>query len=78
MSFKSKFKTKLIQAAFHVFRIFPLQNKVVATTMRGRKYGDNPGYILEYLHSVRPELRLLWLHHITFKYSLPSFIKSVS
>ena len=78
MSFKSKFKTKLIQAAFHVFRIFPLQDKVVATTMRGRKYGDNPGYILEYLHSVRPELKLVWLHHITFKYSIPSFIKSVS
>ena len=78
MSFKSKLKAKLIQAAFYLFRIFPLQNKVVATTMRGRKYGDNPGYIMEYLHKMRPELSFVWLQHISFHSSIPDFIRSVS
>lgn len=48
---------------FRIFRIFSIKrNKIVATTMRGRKFGDNPKYIVEKLHEMRPDLDIVWFH----------------
>ena len=62
---------------FYVFRIFPLKNKVVATTMRGRKYADNPKFILEELHRLHPEIDLVWLVGRGCDYELPSYVRPV-
>ena len=50
----------LSTALFYIFRIFPLQNKIVITTFRGKKYGDNSQYILEKLHEIDPKIRIIW------------------
>lgn len=62
---------------FNLFCIFPMQNKVVATTMRGRKYGDNPQYILEALHRMDPQLDLVWLVDKRYNVNLPSWVRPV-
>lgn len=63
---------------YYIFRLFPLQNKVVATTFRGKKYGDNSQYILECIHSKNPNIKLVWLKNPNYNYSLPPYIRSVS
>ena len=46
---KSFIKYLLLQ----LFGLFPVSNnKIVATTMKGRKYGDNPQFIVEYIKKV--------------------------
>ncbi|MBR4629678.1 MAG: CDP-glycerol glycerophosphotransferase family protein [Treponema sp.] len=37
------------------------KNKVVFSSFRGNKYGDNPKYIAEELHKEMPEMQLVWL-----------------
>lgn len=63
---------------FYVFGLLPLKNKVVATTMRGRKYADNPRYILEKIHRLYPRLDMVWLKNSRYDYQLPSYIREVS
>ncbi len=61
-----------------VFSVFPLQNKVVASTFKGKKYGDNPQYILEELHEKCPSVRCYWLKDGKYEYPLPAWIHGVS
>lgn len=63
---------------FYVFRLFPLRNKIVATTMRGRKYADNPKFIIEKIHSLYPEIDLVWLVGRNCNYELPSYVRPIS
>ena len=63
---------------FRLFGLFPLKNKIVATTMRGRKYADNPRYIVEELHRLYSQLDIVWLKNDSYSYELPSFVRSVS
>ncbi len=80
MSFKyikQRFLPAVTLACFYLFRIFPLRNKVVGTTMRGRKYDDNPKYILERIHELMPDASLVWLHDMKYAYDLPAYVKSV-
>ena len=58
-------------------RVFPLQNKIVASTFRGRRYGDNPQYILEQLHEINPDVQIIWVIQKGFDYFLPSYFKTV-
>ncbi len=74
---KQRFLPAISLVCFYIFRIFPLRNKVVGTTMRGRKYDDNPKYIMERLHQLMPEVRLVWLHDMKYEYKLPPYVKSV-
>lgn len=62
---------------FYIFRIFPLQNKIVITTFRGKKYGDNSQYILEKLHELDPKIQIIWQSDPKFHYDLPPFIKAI-
>jgi CDP-glycerol glycerophosphotransferase len=62
---------------FFVCRCMPLQNKVVATTFRGRKYGDNTKYIVENLHKIAPEIEIVWLKDEDFDYEVPDYIRVV-
>lgn len=66
----------LRKTLFFIFSFFPLQDKVVATTMRGR-YGDNPQFILKYLHSCRPKLDFVWLTNSYYNPNIPMWMRSV-
>lgn len=45
--------------------------------MRGRKYGDNPGYILEELRRQCPNLDFVWLEGDDFDVNTPSWCRRV-
>lgn len=62
---------------FYFFRLYPLQNKVVATTMRGRKYADNPRYIIEQLHENNPDIDIVWMKESSYDYDVPSWLRTV-
>lgn len=63
---------------FSFFCLFPLQNKIIATTMRGRKYGDNPQFIFEKIHNLRPEFDLVWLVNDEYSVELPKWLRKIS
>lgn len=77
-----KWRRKLVRFSciplYYIFRIFPLQNKVVATTFRGRKFGDNPQYICEELYKLSKNIDFVWLKNSKYNYDLPSYIRPVS
>lgn len=56
--------------------LLPLQNKVVASTFKGKKYGDNPQYILEKLHQMHPSIICCWLKE-SDDYVLPDWISGI-
>ncbi|MEE1082584.1 MAG: CDP-glycerol glycerophosphotransferase family protein [Paludibacteraceae bacterium] len=62
---------------FGICRLFPLKDKVVATCFRGRKYGDNPQFIYEYLYGHNDSIEFVWLKSPLYDYDLPSWIRSV-
>lgn len=76
---KAKDILKSIENFFIYFLcgFLPLQNKVVATTFRGRKYGDNAQYILEELHKLNPNLDIVWLKNNNFNYEVPDYIRVI-
>ena len=65
------------RAFFLFMRMFPLKNKVVASTMRGRKYSDNPRFIIEALHQMRPDLDIVWFSDDKWPQNLPSWVRVV-
>lgn len=77
MGMKEIIKIRIKIILFYIFRIFPLRNKVVATTMRGRKYGDNPQFIFESLHKKCPELDFVWLVNNQYPVNLPVWVRKV-
>lgn len=62
---------------FYIFRLFPLQNKIIGVTMRGRKYGDNPQFIFEELKKLDSNIDFIWLNANGYEYNLPAWIRSV-
>lgn len=62
---------------FFLCKMIPIQDKVVATTMRGRKYGDNPKYILDELKKVLPKLEFVWLIAEGYKVETPDWIRTI-
>ncbi|MCQ2199389.1 MAG: CDP-glycerol glycerophosphotransferase family protein [Paludibacteraceae bacterium] len=80
MSFKLKHKLYnfFTISLFYIFRIFPIQDKIVATTMRGRKYGDNPQFIFEALHREKVNLNFVWLVNKEYNVKLPSWVRPVN
>ena len=62
---------------FYICRLFPLQDKVIATTFKGMKYGDNPQYILEELRKINGKLDFVWLKQRGYNYDVPLWIRVV-
>ena len=62
---------------FKIFCIFPIQNKIIGNTMRGRKFGDNPQYVFEALHQLNPNIDFVWLVDKRFQVDLPSWVRPV-
>lgn len=75
---KSKIKSLLKTIPFYLFRFFPLRNKVVASSFKGQKYGDNPQYILEKLHDINNKIDIVWLKELGHNYSVPSWMRVAS
>lgn len=46
---------------FKIFMIFPLQNKIVFSNFSGKRYGDNPKIISEYIGKNYPQIKQVWL-----------------
>lgn len=65
-------KTKML---FRLMRLIPLQNKIVATTFKGKKYGDNPQFVFESIHKINDKIKLIWLVDPTVCCLLPDYIK---
>ena len=63
---------------FYLFRIFPVdQKKVVCSSNKGKRYGDNPKYIADALLEIRPDLHYVWLLNDPSNRELPKGIKPV-
>ena len=63
---------------YWLFNFLPVKrNKVVATTMRGRKFSDNPRFIIEKLHDLNPDLDIVWFVDDRYKYDVPSWVRAV-
>lgn len=74
---KRRIKLLVSNIMFFVCRLFPIQNKIIATTMRGRKYGDNPKYILEELKKLLPGADFAWLATEGYEVDTPSWIRKI-
>lgn len=74
----SSIKSYIKILPFYLFRLFPLRNKVVASSFKGQKYGDNPQYILEKLHEIDKKIDIVWLKELGHNYSVPSWMRIAS
>lgn len=52
-------------------------NKVVATSMSGKGYSDNPMYILERIHALSPGTELIWLKADNYDYPCPQYVRTI-
>lgn len=52
----------LFALACLIMRIFPIQeNKIVCCSMKGRRYGDNPKYIVDEIRRQKLDYEIVWL-----------------
>lgn len=62
---------------FNLFRVFPLQKKIVFCSFYGENYEGNPKYISNYLLMKRKDIKQIWINHTNKKFDLDSSIKIV-
>lgn len=63
---------------FIIMRIFPIQkNKIVCCNMKGKRYGDNPKYIVDELIKRYPEYEIVWLIRPEYRKEIPEKIRPV-
>ena len=61
----------------YLFRIFPLQDKIVFSSFYGENYEGNPKYISDYLLEKRKDIKQVWINHTKRKFNLDPSIKTV-
>lgn len=54
-----------------------VKSKIVTSSYYGDKYDDNTKYIVEELHRLKPDLKIVWLKSPFKQYQLPDWIKPV-
>lgn len=63
----------------YIFRIFPIKkNKIIASAVRGRRYADNPRFIVEELLKRERDLDVVWLKRRDSCYMVPENIRTVA
>lgn len=68
-----------ISLLFLAMRIFPVRkNKIVCCNMKGKRYGDNPKYIVDELIKQHPEYEIVWLIKPEYKNEVPAGIRPVN
>lgn len=60
---------------FYFLRI--RKNTVMFSSFFGQ-YNDNPKYISEKLHQLRPDLEIVWVHSLKGRDSFPSYVRAVN
>lgn len=69
----------LISLLFLVMRVFPIRKKkIVCCNMKGKRYGDNPKYIVDELIKQKPDYEIVWLIRPEYKTEVPEGIRPVS
>ncbi|MCC8161953.1 MAG: CDP-glycerol glycerophosphotransferase family protein, partial [Lachnospiraceae bacterium] len=64
---------------FIVFRIFPIkQHKIVCCNMKGKRYGDNPKYILDEMIRQNLDYELVWLIKADHDNDMPAEVTRAS
>lgn len=76
-SIKNKIKHLFYFVVFRFFSMFPLKNKVVATSFNGMKYEDNPRFIVETLRRIGRNIDFVWLVDSSCCYLVPNYIRKV-
>lgn len=62
---------------FYLFRVFPLQNKIVFSCFHGMNCDGNPRYISNFLLEKREDIKQVWINRKDNKFELDSNIKIV-
>jgi len=69
---------RAIVALFYLLRVIPVKkNKVIACVSAGRRYDDNQKYIMEELHTLRPDADIVWVVDPRYPYELPGWMRPV-
>lgn len=67
---------KLLSLIYLLFRIYPVnKNKIVFSSFKGMRYGDNPMYISDELLSRNKNYEIVWLLDKSVKADLPTGIR---
>lgn len=66
----------LAAALFLLMRVFPIkQNKIVCCNMKGKRYGDNPKYIVDEMIRQKLDYDIVWLMNGESDASLPKGVR---
>ena len=71
------FLKKFFPLVYWIVAHFPLEKKVVASSFYGRIYGDNPKYIIEKIHELRPDIKLYWIVTRGRDYQVPEYVTKI-
>lgn len=67
---------KLVSLCCLAMRIFPIQqNKIVCCNMKGKRYGDNPKYIVDEIIRQNLDYEIVWLMKDEYAVDLPKEIR---
>lgn len=67
---------KLVSLCCLAMRIFPIQkNKIVCCNMKGKRYGDNPKYIVDEIIRQNLDYEIVWLMKDEYEIDLPKEIR---
>ncbi len=82
---KNKIKSVLRKASdmfyriiYILFCIFPIKDKIVASSFYGKKYEDSPKYVIEKLHEISPNTACIWIKNDSYTYEVPPYVKTAS
>lgn len=66
----------LTSFVFLIMRVFPIkQNKIVCCNMKGKRYGDNPKYIVDEIIRQKLDYEIVWLMKDEYDVDLPKKIR---
>ena len=62
----------IIQSLFFIKKIE--NNKVVVVNYYGKGFSDNGKYVVESLHNLRKDLKIIWLVKAEYNHDLPEYL----
>lgn len=75
---KKPLKDLFKRTLFSICSVFPLQNKIIASTFKGTKYGDNPQFIFEELRKLDNTVDFVWMKKDDCTFEIPSWVRQIS
>lgn len=74
---KNQIALCLLTVVYKFFCIFPLQDKVIGTSFYGKKYENNPRFVMEALEKNFPQIKKVWYMKRGFRAEIPNYISVV-